>query len=429
MNIMMFTNTYAPHVGGVAHSVGAFTAAYRARGHRVLVVAPRFEHAPDHEQDVVRVPAVQNFNGSDFSVPVPAPGVLAASLEEFTPDVVHSHHPFLLGDTALRVAATHDVPVVFTHHTMYEQYTHYVPGDSPRMQRFAIDLSVGYCNLCDAVIAPSDSVARILRGRGVTARLETIPTGIDVPAFRRGDRDAGRRRAGIPGDAFVVGHVGRLAPEKNLDFLARALARFAAGDARGRVVIAGTGPSRDAIAERFEAEGASGRLSLLGTLDRTSLADLYRSLDVFAFASRSETQGLVVAEAMAAGAPVVALDASGVREVVRDGDNGRLLGEDASVEDFVAALGWVRDLTPDARAHVAAGVAQTAERFSMERTAAQALELYADTIRAGRAGRDPGDGPWQTAQRRLAEEWKIVKNLVAAAGDAWLGLGNDSGDD
>ncbi|MCZ7566266.1 MAG: glycosyltransferase [Burkholderiales bacterium] len=235
---------------------------------------------------------------------------------------------------------------------------------------------------------------------------------------------AGRRRAGIAADRFVVGHVGRLAPEKNLEFLASALARFAARDDRAHVLIAGAGPSRDAIARAFEAEGAGDRLTLVGVLDRPALADAYRALDVFAFASLTETQGLVVAEAMAAGVPVVALDAAGVREVVRDGVNGRLLAR-ADTEEYVAALAWVRDLGRGARDRLLARVARTAERFSIDTTAGRTLALYADAISAGRTERHPGDDLWHTAQRRLGEEWKIVRNIAAAVGDAWLSLGRE----
>ena len=124
MNILMMTNTFTPHVGGVARSVEAFTAEYRRRGHRVLVVAPEFENMPEHETGVIRMPAIQHFNGSDFSVVLPTPGFLSSALEEFRPDIVHSHHPFLVGGTALRIARTHELPLVFTHHTMNEQNTH-----------------------------------------------------------------------------------------------------------------------------------------------------------------------------------------------------------------------------------------------------------------------------------------------------------------
>jgi glycosyltransferase involved in cell wall biosynthesis len=116
MRIVMMTNTYAPHVGGVARSVEAFAAEYRRRGHQVLVVCPEFENAPKQEPNVVRVPAIQRFNGSDFSVVLMTPRWLRTTVEAFAPDIIHSHHPFLLGATAVRLARMLDVPLVFTHH-------------------------------------------------------------------------------------------------------------------------------------------------------------------------------------------------------------------------------------------------------------------------------------------------------------------------
>jgi glycosyltransferase involved in cell wall biosynthesis len=163
MRIVMMTNTYAPHVGGVARSVEAFGNEYRRRGHRVLVVCPEFENGPERELNVVRVPAMQRFNGSDFSVVLITPRWLRRKVEAFRPDLIHSHHPFLLGATAVRLARMLDVPLVFTHHTMYEHYTHYVPGDSETMRRFATHLSTNYSNLSDAVFAPSEAVAEVLR--------------------------------------------------------------------------------------------------------------------------------------------------------------------------------------------------------------------------------------------------------------------------
>ena len=121
MRIAMFTNTYLPHVGGVARSVSTYEEELRRRGHQVRIVAPTFEGAAQSTYDVLRVPAIQGFNGSDFSVRLPQPGLIAAFLDDFRPQVIHSHHPFLLGDSALRFAWSRRLPLVFTHHTLYEQ--------------------------------------------------------------------------------------------------------------------------------------------------------------------------------------------------------------------------------------------------------------------------------------------------------------------
>lgn len=417
MNILLLTNTFTPHVGGVARSVECFAQEYRRRGHRVLVVAPEFEGVPESEDGIFRVPAIVRFSGGDFSVPVPVPRGLAAEVDRFGADVVHSHHPFLLGDTALRLAASRDLPVVFTHHTLYERYTHYVPGDSPAMKRFAVELAVGYCNLCDAVIAPSGSIARLLRERGVVVPLQVIPTGVDRSRFAGGDGAAFRARLGIPRQALVVGHVGRLAPEKNLGFLARAVGRFLAGRPTARFLVAGGGPSAEELRRTFERLGVAERLHMAGVLAGDELVSAYRAMDVFAFASHTETQGMVLAEAMAAGVPVVAVDASGVREVVRDGENGRLLGTDAE-EGFADALGWVADRTGVERRRLDRAVAATARSFSLERTAGDALELYRHLQAARPSTKRLDASAWASARRRLAEEWRIFRNIAAAAGES-----------
>lgn len=419
MNILMVTNTFTPHVGGVARSVQGFSNEFRRRGHRVLVVAPFFEGTPEQETDVVRFPALQHFSGSDFSVPVPVPGRVAAALRAFSPHIVHSHHPFLLGDTALRVAARHGIPVVFTHHTLYENYTHYVPVDSPRLRRFVLDLTTGYCNLCHAVIAPSETVAELLAERGVKVPIEVIPTGVDIPLYASGEGAYFRARMGIPGDALLLGHVGRLAHEKNLRFLAAAVALFLRRHAEARFLVAGEGPALAEIRQAFDREGLSGRLHCAGVLGRRELADAYHAMDIFAFASLTETQGMVLTEAMAAGVPVVAVDASGVREVVQDGVNGRLIPR-AEAEEFAAALAWIADLSPEGRRRLREGARQTAGDFSMAHTAGRALALYQALIGAGPAPKQSDPSPWRLARRSIAEEWKILRNISHAVGDAVL---------
>jgi len=417
VNILMATNTFPPHVGGVANSVLRFTREFRGRGHRVLVVAPEFEEAPRAEQDVVRVPAVQHFNGSDFAVPVPVTRRVSAALKDFRPDVVHSHHPFLLGDTALRVAASREVPVVFTHHTMYEQYTHYVPVDSPRLKRFVVDLTTGYCNLCDAVIAPSETVAGLLARRGVTVPVAVIPTGVDRSVFEGADGAACRRAAGIPEDSFLVGHVGRLAPEKNMGFLAEAVAAFLSRTRGARFLLVGDGPSRKGMLATFERHGLSGRVHLGGILEGERLASAYRAMDVFAFASLTETQGMVLTEAMTAGVPVVAVDASGVREVVRDRENGRLVPR-PDAEEFREALRWIADLDRGERSRLAEGVHATAQEFSMSRSAAKLLAFYESLVGTRRHPRAIETSLWTSARNLIEEEWRILRNIVHAAGEA-----------
>ena len=160
MKICMFTNTYLPHVGGVARSISCFKEDLQKRGHKVLIIAPEYtdKDAGDSEDktpDVIRLPAIQNFNGSDFSIRIsPFPWWWQKLWRRFIRTIIHSHHPFLMGDAAMRTARKRDIPIVFTHHTRYEQYTHYTPVDSPAMRRFAVEIANHYANLCDHVVAP-----------------------------------------------------------------------------------------------------------------------------------------------------------------------------------------------------------------------------------------------------------------------------------
>lgn len=414
MNILMMTNTYLPHVGGVARSVDGFSQALRARGHDVLVVAPTFSGAARREAGVIRVPAIQRFNGSDFSLRLPVPGLLSRALDRFEPDLVHSHHPFLLGDAALRVATRLALPLVFTHHTMYERYTHYVPGDSPALRRFVIAMAREYANLCDAVIAPSESIGRLLAERGVQAPIRAIPTGVDVGRFSRGNGARVRARLGIAPSAFVVGHVGRLAHEKNLPFLATAVAGFLRRHPDAHFLVVGAGPAADAI--RATRHGSAARVHLTGSLQGQDLVDAYHAMDVFAFASHTETQGMVLAEAMAAGVPVVALDAPGVREVIRDGRNGRLLpNQDAGA--FAAALEQMKRALRQRRDTWKREALRTATDCSLERCTDRLLDLYDGLDGSGERGR-PEETPWAQVRRRIETEWEIWSGRAEAAVDS-----------
>lgn len=420
MNICMFTNTYLPHVGGVARSVQAFSTDLNRRGHRVLVVAPEFtgdEEVDGKGVEILRVPAIQNFNGSDFSVRIAIPFVINEVIDTFAPDVIHSHHPFLLGDAALRAARRRKKPLIFTHHTLYERYTHYVPMDSPGMKRFVINLSTKYANLCHAVVAPSRSVADLIRERGVQTRIDEIPTGVDLDFFASGDGSAFRGEHDIPKGAGVIGHVGRLAPEKNLPYLSEAAAQCLKQREDSRFVVVGEGPSLDGIKTRFREEDLSPRLITPGSMTGRPLADAYAAMDLFAFTSTSETQGMVLAEAMAAETPVIALDASGSREVVQDGRNGRLLPADTSAEVFGRTMLNLLD-DPETLAGMRKHALKTARSLSREACAGRLEDLYQSVLAGEVRGANPHEyslDPWETLLGALTAEWELLSGKTSAA--------------
>lgn len=413
MNICHFTNTFSPHVGGVARAVQTLLEDQREAGHRVLVVAPEFaegEAPPRVERSVVRIAALTHFNDSDFSVRLPLAAALEDRLSDFPAELIHAHHPFLLGDTALREAAKRNVPVVFTHHTLYEHYTHYLPVQSEAAGEFAAEVATRFANRCAAVVAPSRSVRDLIVSRGVTAPVHVIPTGIDTALLASGDRNEGRIAHGLPDEATVIGHLGRLAAEKNLRYLATSIGLALRARPEARALIVGDGPARGEMEEVFRSLGVAGAVVFAGKLTGRRLRDACAAMDLFAFASLSETQGLVLAEVMAAGAPVVALDASGVREMVRDGKNGRLLPPDAPEEFFGRVL--INALRRVAtRLRWAECARRTAATVDRSRTNRRLLGLYEGLVREQARSRDAVASP---ALARIVTEGQILADKAGA---------------
>jgi glycosyltransferase involved in cell wall biosynthesis len=354
----MATNVFRPKVGGVTRSIEAFAAAYRAAGHHVTIVAPTFDGQQRDEPDVLRVPSLHEMLDGSYSLPLPYPGLLASALSENPPDVVHAHHPFLLGATGHRLAARANVPIVYTHHTRFDAYGHYFPSEHGFLQNFVQNLAVRFANLCDAVIAPGTYVRDMLRDAGVTQPIEIIPTGVDGAHFAGGNGPRLRAELGLAPNTPVIGHIGRLAEEKNLTFLAGAVARALAARPQAHCIIGGDGDLRTALEALFSQASLAERVHFLGMIEGERLVDCYAAMDAFVFASHSETQGLVLTEALAASVPVIAVTAPGVEDVLVDGRSGILLPRDDAAE-FAAAIERLIDLPRGQREPLRAGARAT----------------------------------------------------------------------
>ncbi len=413
MRILMMTNTYFPIVGGLEQSVYSFSEEFRSLGHEVLIVTPTYAGTPVEEPGVLRLPSLQKFNWTIFSVNFPVSGLLTRLMREFSPDIIHSHCPFFMGDFALRLSRQHAIPLVFTYHTMFEEYMHDMPIKNDGFKRFIVKLAVGYANCVDRLIVPCESLQEILLKRGIKTLMEIVPTGVVLKHFQNGDGKGFRVRNGIPPDALVVGHVGRLAAEKNLDFLVNAMIALLKKEPRAHALIVGRGSSEKMIRDAFDKAGLKERLHWAGILQYQHLVDAYFAMDVFAFASLSETQGVVLIEAMATGLPVVALDAPGARDVVKDRYNGRLL-EKMDQDSFVEALGWVLRCKPEEQQMLKQAAKTTAEKYSVELSAKRMLEVYEDA----RSRKSISTGKKNSSQFlflwRIRAEWDIYQNYIKA---------------
>lgn len=332
MRAGFFTEVYHPVVNGVVASIDALAGALRKNGHEVAVFAPA---APGYDRDdppVFRIPSLPLPIASPYRLTVPhVPRELRETVLSRL-QIVHAHSPFVTGWMAARTARRLRVPLVYTYHTRLEEYAHYVPFDPHATRRAAEALTRTYANTADAVVVPTGAMRDRLLELDVEVPIEVVPSGIELDHFRAGRRNAQvRARYGASDSNRLLVTVSRLAKEKNIDLLLLALAR---ADRDLRLVIAGEGPHEEDLRALAAELGIADRVVFAGAVSRGALPDFYAGAEAFVFGSVTETQGLVLAEALAAGARVIAADVPQIREVT--GEAARLVPSDAGA--FAAAF-------------------------------------------------------------------------------------------
>ena len=326
--VAAFTDTYLPTVNGVTYTVKTWRERWVARGGRMDVVYPDGDHEAESGEYPVRSLPFPFYEGYRLGVPRVPSGVA-------DPDVVHAHTPFSLGIAAIRTASSRDVPLVASYHTPTAEYAQYLSVNGTferRVRGVATAYERWYLDHADVVVAPSEETARHVREDvGVSARVEVISNGVDVDFFEPVESNF-RERYDLPAGP-LVGYTGRHGYEKNLELLVSAMGALDRDDVT--LVFGGDGPARADL----EAAAADAGIDahFLGFLDRDELPEFYSALDVFAFPSQVETQGLVALEANACGTPVAGVDAGALADTIVEGENGYLAGA-ADVEPFADAI-------------------------------------------------------------------------------------------
>jgi 1,2-diacylglycerol 3-alpha-glucosyltransferase len=341
MRVLFVSDVYFPRVNGVSTSIRTFRADLAQAGVETLLVAPEYPGAPaDLEPGILRVPSGsvprdpedRRFLGRPLRKLMSAE--LAASV-----DLVHIHTPFFAHYAGVRFARAYGLPVVATYHTFFEDYLHhYLPVLPRAIGRFvARRFTLSQCDDVAALISPSAPMRDALLAYGVKQPVEVLPTGLPAESFIRGDGARFRARFELPADRPLVLYVGRVAFEKNIDFLLRMFVRLRALRPDALFVIAGEGPARAHLGKRARELGVAEQVRFIGYLDRrTELPDCYAAGDAFVFASRTETQGLVLLEAMAQGTPVVSTAELGTRSILTPGCGAFVVEEEE--ESFAATV-------------------------------------------------------------------------------------------
>ncbi len=350
MRVLFVSDVYFPRVNGVSTSIRTFRGDLASMGVETLLVAPSYPGAPpDEDPSVLRVPS--------SGVPLdpedrrfhfgPLKRVLDATLAARV-DLVHIHTPFIAHYAGVRFAQEHGLPVVATYHTFFEDYLHhYVPILPRGIGRWlARRFTLSQCDDVAALISPSAPMRDALLAYGVDTPIEVLPTGLPAMSYVRGDGSRFRQKFQLPGKQPLLLYVGRVAYEKNIDFLLRMFVRVRAQRPDAALVIAGEGPALPHLMKLSRTLGIADAVRFIGYLDRqTDLPDCYAAGDAFVFASRTETQGLVLLEAMAQGTPVVSTAELGTRSILTPGCGAFVVAEDEAA--FAAAAIEALSLAPD----------------------------------------------------------------------------------
>ncbi len=343
MRVLFISDVYFPRVNGVSTSIRTFRQDLAAYGVDTRLVAPGYDAPPEgasEEQGVLRVPAARVPRDPEdrrmrWRALTRALDALPAS--EF--DLVHIHTPFLAHYAGVRFARRANIACIATYHTFFEEYLHhYVPALPRRFAKLlARSFTRSQCAAVQALIAPSAPMRTVLTGYGVTTPIHVLPTGLAPDCFRAGDGRAFRARAGIDTQRPLVTYIGRVAHEKNIGFLVRVFRQVLASVPEALLLIAGEGPAREPLRRQVAHLGLGAQVHFAGYLERGSaLLDCYAAADVFVFASRTETQGLVLLEAMAQGAPVVSTAELGTRSILVPGCGALIVPEQP--QEFAAAV-------------------------------------------------------------------------------------------
>lgn len=373
MRIGMFSNAYKPSISGVVRSIDLYTHGLRRAGHFVSIFAPDSRNFDDTEPFVFRYPALPLPSGTDYTLPV----LVAPQIDWLVPrlklDIIHTHHPIVVGNAALNFSRSLGVPLVMTFHTIYHEYTNYIGLDVSLARMIIKRIVSSYVRKVDCIIAPSTSAQEILHNEySVDIPAVVLPTPVDLSQFPPRPLPPFSRP-----DLIRAIYVGRLDRNKNLEFMLRAFARAWQQDRRLSLRMVGDGPDYDKIRSFAASLGLEQVVSFSGAVPFEQVPRELSSADLFIFASIIETQGLVALEAMAAGLPLVLVDCPPLRDCLQPGVDSLVVGEDE--EAFAQSI---LTLAHDpGRAQVMGEAGRlNAERFGVEALTGRLAGIYQDTI-------------------------------------------------
>lgn len=399
MRIGMMADVYKPHVSGITNYISLNKRYLEALGHEVYIFTFGDEDYPDDETNVIRSPGLPLLDtGYYLSLRYNAQARRLLN----TMQVVHVHHPFLSGSLALRYCRPRGIPVVFTNHTRYDLYAQaYVPVLGEALGETAMEAYLPlFCRMCDAVIAPSPGLRKVLQRLGVQTPIEIIPNGVDLSRFQSPPMPIARQDLGYSPQDVILIYVGRLGPEKNLPFLLRAFNGTVQACNRARLLVVGDGPERDNLEDRTQHMRIQEQVKFLGMVSYEEVPRYLAMADAFVTASVTEVHPLSLIEAMAAGLPALGIDSPGIGDTIQDGETGYLASEEDLAEFTAHMVRLVMD--GEARRRMGENARRASAAYDIRQTCQQVVELY-QRVRVRAA---PRRRNWQARWLRF---WDLVR--------------------
>ncbi|ABO50325.1 1,2-diacylglycerol 3-glucosyltransferase [Desulforamulus reducens MI-1] len=376
MRIGIFTDSYKPYISGVVRSIELFTSEFEQMGHEVIIFSPNYPGV-EKEKNVYRFPSVPSLAHDDFYLALPFSWGLKNFIKEKPLDIVHVHSPFILGRLGARLAKRMGIPLVFTYHTLYDQYTHYVPLGKDFSKQITRKMCVNFCNRCHLVITPTEIISHHIKNMGVTSPVNWLPTGIDLSEFSNSDRHWLKNTYKINPHDIVMLFVGRAGKEKNIPFIIKSFSLVHKQHPHTKLFLVGEGPELDNLKNLVKSLQLEDSVIWTGKLQREELIKAYCGADLFVFGSLTETQGLVIAEAKAAGLPVIAVDAFGVSNMVSHEEDGFLVQPD--IQMFYQKITQLIN-NPDLRRKMSTNALRNVQKISSHQCAKK-LENYYNELK------------------------------------------------
>jgi 1,2-diacylglycerol 3-alpha-glucosyltransferase len=376
LRVGIFSDSYHPYVSGVVRSIEILKDELENLGHDSYIFAPNYPLA-SKEKNVYRYLSIPAPTQRSYFLPIPFSPRLRYQVKELELDIIHVHSPFLLGSLGTLIAKRFNLPLIFTYHTLYHRYAHYLPIGKNLTSNIINKWNKNFCNQCDRVIAPSLFVKKLIEENGITTCVDVVPTGLtDAYYYVQNDENWLRKKFNIEDKEKILLYVGRLGKEKNRIFLIEAMKEILKTKPFTKLLIVGTGPEESNLKMLCQAYNLQDNILFSGQVKHQELLKCYSGADIFTFASQTETQGLVVGEAKASGLPVVSLYSPCMSEMIFNGKDGFLVH---NLETFIEKVIYLLENEKITKSMGKRGKLNSI-RFSSKILGKKMVDTYLDTI-------------------------------------------------